>query len=107
MDGWISTFWEQGMEEYPWLIFQDETFTEGESWLREGMHQLQAGDHLTIFAPDGDVLWQGELRPRRQGWFGRSTLVPPEVGEGQWDSWFYLKPSLRARLKPRTSESNC
>lgn len=98
MDGWISTFWEQGMEELPWLIFQDEAFTQGEAWSREGMHQLRDGDQLTLFTPDGDVLWQGELRSRRQSWFGQPTLVPPEVGPGQWKSWFSMSPPLRARL---------
>lgn len=76
MDGWISTFWEQGMEEYPRLIFQDEVFTEGSQWMREGMHDVAAGDELTIFTPDGEVLWQGKLKWRRQGWFGHTTLVP-------------------------------
>lgn len=86
------------MEEYPWLIFQDERFTDGSQWSREGMHQLAPGDELTIFAPDGDVLWQGCLQWRRQGWFGPKTLVPKEVGEKQWEHWFYLQPPLRAKL---------
>ena len=98
MDGWISTFWEQGMEESAWLIFQDERFAQGNQWSRQGMHQLGPGDQLTIFAPDGDVLWHGRLQWRRQGWFGPKTWGPKEVGEKQWQHWFELSPPLRARL---------
>lgn len=98
MDGWISNYWEQGMEEPARLIFQDERFTNGRSWSPEGMHEPLPGDELTIYSPDGDVLWQGRLKLRRKGWFGESTLIPPEVGEAQWRHWFHLEPPLRARL---------
>ena len=77
------------------LIFQDERFTEGSQWLRDGMHLLAPGDELTIYAPDGDVLWQGRLRWQRQGWFGPKTLILKEMLH-----WFDLSPPLRARLHP-------
>lgn len=96
--GWVSTFWEQGMEEPAWLIFQDERYTQGDQWLREGMYELSPGDELTIYAPDGDLLWQGSLVLRRQGWFARPTLVPAEIGQSQWQQWFEMHPPLRATL---------
>ena len=58
---------------------------------------VAAGDELTIFTPDGEVLWQGKLKWRRQGWFGHTTLVPKEVGK-QWVDWFHMSPPLKARL---------
>ena len=100
LKGWIGTYWETGMEEPPRLIFQDERFTEGKSWAMEGMHELRPGHHLTIYAPDGDLLWEGTLGVKRRSWFGPAHLVPPEI-----DHWFHLHPPLRAEL--RISGSNC
>ena len=102
-NGWISTYWEQGMEELPWLIFQDEAFTQGATWDREGLHRLEPDDYLTTFDLDGTVLWQGSLTTRRRGWFGRlwggsSHWFPAEVGDQQWNEWFRRHPPLRARL---------
>ena len=102
-NGWISTYWEQGMEESPWLIFQDELFTQGESWHPQGVMRLEPRDHLTIFAPDTSVLFQGQLETRRRGWFaklypGSSEWFPVEVGEKRWNEWFRHQPPLRARL---------
>lgn len=102
-NGWISTYWEQGMEEPPWLIFQDEHFTQGDSWNRQGLMRLEPRDQLTIFAPDNSVLFQAQLETRRRGWFGKLypgswDWFPVEVGEKQWNEWFRHSPPLRARL---------
>ena len=105
LHGWISTFWEQGMEEMPWLIFQDEQFVGPQpgSWSREGIHQLYHGDKLTIYAPDGAVLWSDRLRTRRKGFFGKlhagaHDWFPLEVGPETWNAWFNTQPPLRAEL---------
>ncbi|MCB9703790.1 MAG: hypothetical protein H6711_17975 [Myxococcales bacterium] len=103
LDGWIADFWEQGMEEEPWLIFQDRAFTRGESWEREGMHVLAPGGRLTIFEEDGAVRWSGVLRVRRLGLFGRfgrRTLAPPGIDDAAWRAWFRRRPALRARYRP-------
>ena len=97
MEGWISTYWAQGMEGEVWFIFQDERYASGDQWQMEGLHQIAPGQHLTIFDAQGQVLWRGLLKLRKQGWFGRHTLVPPEVGEERWEAWFRHSPPLRAR----------
>jgi hypothetical protein len=104
LQGWVSEFWEQGMEEAPWLIFQDHRYTNGESWDRAGMHRLAPGGTLTIFA-DGrsSVLWSGVLRQRRLGLLGvlgPRSLTPNEVNEATWVSWFRRSPSLQADYCP-------
>lgn len=103
LDGWIADYWEQGMEEAPWLVFQDRAFTSGSSWERAGMHRLTAGGALTIFRADGTVLWSGVLRRRRLGLLGRFgpvTLTPADVDEATWASWFRRSPNLRASYRP-------
>lgn len=106
-EGWLGTYWAQGMEEPEWLIFQDRRFTTGRpgGWLLEGMHRLQAGDRLEILGPQGERLWQGELRARRQGWFGNLTPSQPEwhpeeVSLEIWQGWFRRDPPLEAHLWP-------
>ena len=100
--GWIADYWEQGMEEEPWLTFQDEAFTAGATWDRAGLHRLAPGGVLTIFE-DGAVRWSGVLGLRRTGLFGlfgAFTITPPDVDERTWRSWFRRSPPLRARYRP-------
>lgn len=103
MKGWISTFFEQGMEEPAWFIFQDERFTQGDQWSRDGMHRLGDGDHLTIFKPDGQILYCDVLRHRKVGFFrkiyaGNHDWSPPEIALETWQAWFNSHPPLRAEL---------
>lgn len=103
LHGWIADFWEQGMEEPPWHIFQDEKWADSREggWSREGMYTFRDGDRLTILEDDGSVLWAGQLRDRKSGWF--STLAasscewhPEEVPAETWSAWFRRSPALRA-----------
>lgn len=101
--GFLSTFWEQGMEEPPWHIFQDRAFCEGleRGWERAGIHPLAEGSRLTIFDLDSRVLWSGEVKGRRLGWFGRLQASscdwhPPEVPAEVWRGYFHRNPPLRA-----------
>ncbi len=100
--GWISTFWEQGMEEPPWLVFQGRSPDGDERWDRGLMRRLDGGDRLTIIGDDGEVLWSGALRWRRLGLFGivgPRTLAPAGIDEALWRSWFVRKPPLVARWR--------
>lgn len=108
--GFVSDFWEQGMEEAPWHIFQDRRYCASRQggWSREGMEELAEGSHLTLFRPDGTVLWSGTLRGRRKGWFGwlpaaASDWHPPELDAATWDSYFRQSPPLRAHYLPATN----
>ena len=98
--GWISTFWEQGMEESPWLIFQGRSPDGDDRWERERMRRLAAGDRLTILESEGAVLWSGTLSVRRLGLLGiigPRTLAPAGIDEALWLSWFRRNPPLVAR----------
>ena len=106
LHGWIADFWEQGMEESPWLTFQDEKYCESPTggWSREGLHRFAEGDHLTILGDDGEVLWTGVLEGRKSGWFSRleagsSDWHPEDVEAETWQGWFRRSPALRAVLE--------
>lgn len=100
--GWISTFLEQGIEEMPWLILQDENFAASRlhGWQREGMHRLSEGDHLTIMSDDGQVVWTGILHTRRIKWRKITPQDyrwhPPDVDYQKWQDWFGARPPHRA-----------
>lgn len=101
--GFLSTFWEQGMEEPPWHIFQDRAYCDGpdRGWDRAGLHQLAEGSQLRVFDHDYRVLWSGQVKGRRQGWFGRLNAGscdwhPREVPAEVWRSYFNRNPPLRA-----------
>lgn len=104
--GWVSDFWEQGMEGERWHLFQDAAHAQGreQGWRREGMLLLQSGDELTIFADDGSLRWQGVLLARRLRWFGRkvspheSAWHPHDVTVELWQGWFRQQPALIATL---------
>lgn len=105
--GWISDYTAQGMEGERWHIFQDRNYSADRThgWQLEGMHPLQSGDHLTIFADDGRVLWAGHLAPSRRRWFSHRQVLPsepawhpPDVAAATWLDWFQQQPALVAIL---------
>ncbi len=105
--GYLSNFWEQGMEEFPWRIWQCRRHSQSPTtgWSREGMHRLAEGDQLEVLQHDGCLLWRGCLQTRKQGWFGKLRVSrpdwhPPEVASEVWQRWFEQNPPLRARLLP-------
>lgn len=107
MQGYVSTFWEQGMEESPWVIFQDARHCVGPNhgWEREGMHTFAHGGQLTIFAPDGTVVWAGTITTRRLGMFGKlraggSDWHPEGMAKERWDKFFHYEPPLNATYRP-------
>jgi hypothetical protein len=53
--GVLSTYSDQGTEGFLWTL--------EEQPLRgyEGLHFLENGDHLTVFAEDGSVIWAGVI----------------------------------------------
>ncbi len=100
--GFLSDFWEQGMEERPWLIFQDQRFCRNHrtGWDRAGMYRLKVGARLKIFDHEGGLLWQGTLGDDERGFWGRLTgkplsVKPADVEQQTWDSWFKSRPPLR------------
>lgn len=111
MQGYLSDFWEQGMEEAPWLIFQDARYCAGPrgGWDREGLHRLGEGDRLTIFNEDGSVCWAGTITTRRVGWFsklqaGSSQWYPEGMDSTTWTGFFRHDPPLKASYRPARSE---
>jgi hypothetical protein len=106
MHGFVSTFYEQGMEEPAWSIFQDRTFCESHDrgWDRAGLQRFSEGAHLTVFEHDGRVLWSGVMEGRRRGWFGRlhasdGDWHPAEVAPEVWQSYLVRTPPLRAHYR--------
>lgn len=97
-DGELHAYWEQGWEgriEYAVAI--------------EGQPRpffLTTGQHLTIYAEDGSVLWQGVLRFVSRGreqhslpygiW---SDFKQQGVPYGRWIAWFVHQPPLRAVIR--------
>jgi hypothetical protein len=106
--GYLADYWEQGMEEPPWLIFQDSAFCAGpQQWDREGMHTFAPGGQLTIFSPDGSVLWAGTFTARRRGLFSKlhpasCDWFPEGLTPETWQSFFRQDPPLRASYRPPT-----
>ncbi len=104
--GWISEYYEQGMEGDYWHTFQDGRYTESHErgWDRAGMYILRAGDHLTIIDVNGETLWQGVLQPRRHGFLRLCVLKvdarwhPEHIPYDQWRGWFRHRPALEAKL---------
>jgi hypothetical protein len=81
LKGFLGTYWETGMEEPEWSIFQDANFIHGPNdWRMEGMHQLKTGQTLTIFAADGSVAWTGVLQSKSLGLLKFKFLQPYESG---------------------------
>jgi hypothetical protein len=80
--GRLEAFADMGTEGYFWS-FQEE----GKSGY-DGLHFLEAGDHLTIYSDDGAVLFSGVLKPTPN-----SQWAPPGHPAGQptpypnWDNW--------------------
>lgn len=110
LEGWISDYWEQGMERQPDRIFQDKRFcgSRTENWNRKGMFLLEPGDKLTIFDEQDEILWSGILEKRRNGCLGLTTFYPSDyewfpkdVEFETWESWFKHQPPLKATFSKR------
>lgn len=108
LTGWISDYWEQGMEGLFYRVFQDEKFAESRfaGWQPEGMHILGEGHHLTIFDEEQKILWSGTIKTRRYGLLNLCKLYPsnplwtPEnVSLEDWNKWFRHQPPLEAALR--------
>lgn len=115
--GLIADYNEQGMESDYWLVFQDDAFIspDGRTWDREGMVRLGAGDHLTIYQPDGGVCWDGVIGERWGIWGILDALRlwrtypwhPKGVSYETWVGWFRTRPYLRATLVRPASAGSC
>lgn len=99
--GCLEAYWEQGWEgriEYSLAV---------DGWSHPFI--LVDGQYLTIFAPDGAVLWQGWLhfvgrgRERHRLPTGIWAYTKQKgLSYGQWMAWFLHQPPLRATvLEPR------
>lgn len=105
--GFLSTFWEQGMEEEPWLILQDKRFcdTPKKGWLREGMLRIGEGFRLSLVNQDNELLFEGILGDVSQSFWEKfrgkpKPLFPSHFPEEQWQSWFASEPPMRAHILP-------
>ena len=105
-DGFVSTFFEQGMEEPAWRIFQDARHCDSptQGWDSAGIERLQDGQELIIWDRHGQQVWSGPLRHRRVRWFRQLSVLdndwhPPDRSWGDWDQLFVAHPPLRARWR--------
>jgi hypothetical protein len=95
--GYLEAYWEQGWEgriEYALSI-------EG----KPTPYFLADGEHLTVYAPDDTILWEGQLRFVGRGreqhdlpsgiWaYEKQAGVP----YSRWIAWFVQQPPLRATV---------
>jgi len=105
--GFLSNYFEQGMEEAAWLTFQDQRFCASleAGWQMEGLHRIGPGDSLQVLRDDGSLAWQGRLQMVRGGFWQRlrgqpATLKPPEIEPEVWHDWFHRSPPWRALYLP-------
>ncbi|MCA9917259.1 MAG: hypothetical protein KC445_04870 [Anaerolineales bacterium] len=99
--GKLVAYWEQGWEGRIAFAFQPED--------AKLPYFLQSGDHLAIFAEDGDVLWSGEIRWVRRRFWERhqldagiwATHKQQGIAYGQWLAWFWHQPPLVASLEAK------
>jgi hypothetical protein len=98
LEGELEAYWEQGWEgrvEYS-------LYVQGAA----GPLFLESGQHLSIFSPDGSILWEGKLefvsRKNEQHnlpleiW---SDIKQKGLDYSQWMEWFTHQPPLRAKLE--------
>ncbi|MDQ1300540.1 MAG: hypothetical protein QG637_458 [Chloroflexota bacterium] len=96
-NGHLEAYWEQGWEgriEYALAVAG-----------RPSPFFLSPGQHLTIFAPDDRILWQGRLRFVGRGREQHNLPIgiwadskQAGVPYGRWIAWFIQRPPLRATV---------
>lgn len=84
IEGVLYDYFETGAEGMMWSLIDDDNLG------REGLHFIEAGDHLTICDPLGHEVWHGTIRcDRRTGW--RAYPGNPKHGQpvalGCWIHW--------------------
>ncbi len=99
--GTLEAYWEQGWEGRIEYAFAPDSGSPQPVF-------LQPGDLLTIFAPDGAVLWEGAIDLVAVRWWDRRPPDPIQVWSYQkqrgvayadWVRWFWQRPPLRAELR--------
>ena len=113
--GALGAYAKTGSEGTWWNVIEDRAADErGQDW--SDIRRLGEGDRLTVFAPDGSVLWSGTIRCDLEARW-RPRPGNPDVGQqevlGLWVHWlqaseepevwagmFVRSPPLRASLLP-------
>ena len=113
LNGELEAYYEQGWEGMILFSFMPE----GGKGLND-LIALQSGQHLTIFSPDGSMLWSGTLNfVRRHDRRDQHKLdagiwsyeKQKDVSYADWMAWFWHEPPLKAKLefeeeKPETQK---
>ncbi|MBL8246332.1 MAG: hypothetical protein JNL89_19195 [Rhodanobacteraceae bacterium] len=101
--GTLEAYWEQGWEGRIEYAFAPDGGSPQPIFLRPG-------DHLTIWSPEGTVLWQGTVELVAVRWWERRPPDPVQVWSyekqrgvryADWVQWFWQRPPLRATLRSR------
>lgn len=106
--GYITNFFETGCEGMIWVLIQDDM--KG----YEALLDLQEGDQLKVFNPDGSTVFDGVIREDHESGYMEYPLNPGDgqpAALGYWIHWtqsgwkpddwaelFFRSPSLRAQL---------
>lgn len=107
--GVLEGFFETGTEGYVWTVYED-----GKQGY-DGLHGIEAGDHLHATDEKGDVRFEGIIKPDfRKGW--RRYPMNPKYGQpcalGLWIHWtqegwepddwarLFMRPDLRVGKGP-------
>lgn len=81
--GILSGFWETGTEGVLWSL-EEEPFKG-----YEGLHILENGDHLTVYKPDGSVLWQGIIDYEYESGYEKYPLNPQYGQQAVFGMWVH------------------
>ena len=109
LNGVCCVMWETGYEGPPWA-FQDSVFIfppseewPHEQWSYDGLHVLEDGDHLTIYAKGTPrlIVWEGVIDLRAQ-----EELAPMQHGiqRQRWIHWFLNGHPATLVLGPKHQE---
>lgn len=127
IQGYLYAFWETGSEGVHWSLMEDDQ-TGKVFQPYEQLHIISDGDGLTVFNPDGSVLWSGVIDLEFESGYRRFPLNPAcgqQSALGYWvngcqrgfaiDDWAYMffgpdvahpryKQYLRAELRKQARE---
>lgn len=83
IEGVLDDWFETGFEGSAWVILED-----GVSGMTR-LHLIEKGDHLTVFAPNGEVVFEGIIEPDSTIKEGSELGYRAQpTSHGRWIHWY-------------------